>query len=100
MLYLTKLIFAIVGFRIVGYVNVLDNSSQSRVYAYIKTRPGAYTSEIVEKIDLDRGAVKYHIQNLKSRHKIEAFKDGGKTRFSKIILLIMMKRELFLFFKM
>ena len=81
MLYQTKLIFAIAGCRIVDSVNVLDNPNRSKVYTYIKTRPGAYISEIVEKIGLDRGAVKYHIQTLKSRHKIEAYKDGGKTRF-------------------
>jgi predicted transcriptional regulator len=81
MLYQTKLIFAIAGCRSVDSVNILDNPNRSKVYAYIKTRPGAYISEIVEKIGLDRGAVKYHIQTLKSRHKIEAYKDGGKTRF-------------------
>jgi len=81
MLYHTKLIFAIAGCRIVGPVNVLDNPNRSRVYAYIKTRPGAYISEIVEKIGLDRGAVKYHIKTLEDQNKIEAYKNGGKTRY-------------------
>ncbi len=80
-LYPTRLLFAIAGCRIVGPVNVLDNPSRSRVYAYIKTRPGAYITEIVERMGLDRGTVKYHIKTLEARHKIEAYKDGGKTRY-------------------
>ena len=80
-LYPTRFIFAIAGCRIVGPGNVLDNPSRSRVFTYIKTRPGAYISEIVEKMGLDRGTVKYHIRTLESQHKIEAFKDGGKTRY-------------------
>lgn len=76
-----RLIFAVAGYRIVGPVNVLDNPSRSRVYTYIKTRPGAYISEIVEQIGLDRGTVKYHVKTLKAKKKIEAYKDGGKIRY-------------------
>ncbi|MDR7666936.1 winged helix-turn-helix transcriptional regulator [Methanosarcina sp. Z-7115] len=81
LLYLTKLIFVILGFKIAGDANGPDNSSQSKVYAYIKTIPGTYTSEIAKKLNLDRGAVKYHIKNLKAQSKIEAFKDGEKIRY-------------------
>jgi predicted transcriptional regulator len=81
MLYSTRLIFAIAGRRVVSPGNVLDNPSRSRVFTYIKTRPGAYISEIVEKMGLDRGTVKYHIKTLEAQHKIEAYKEGGKTRF-------------------
>ena len=42
-LYNTKLIFAIAGCRIVDPVNVLKNPNRSKVYTYIKTRPGAYS---------------------------------------------------------
>ncbi len=80
-LYNIKLIFAIAGCRIVDPVNVLNNPNRSKVYTYIKTRPGAYITEIVEKIGLDRGAVKYHIKTLEDQNKIEAYRDGGKTRY-------------------
>ena len=80
-LYPARYIFAIAGCRIVSPGNVLDNPSRFSVFTYIKTRPGAYISEIVEKIGLDRGTVKYHIKTLESQHKIEAYKDGGKTRY-------------------
>lgn len=76
-----RFIFTIAGCRIVSPGNVLENPSRSRVFSYIKTKPGAYISEIVEKIGLDRGTVKYHIKTLESQHKIEAYKEGGKTRF-------------------
>jgi len=81
LLYPERLFFAVAGYRIVGPVNVLDNPSRSRVYTYIKTRPGAYISEIVEQIGLDRGTVKYHVKTLKAKKKIEAYKDGGKIRY-------------------
>lgn len=77
----TKLIFAILGFRITKRADVFDNSNRARIYKYIITRPGAYLSEIVEKAGIDRGAVSYHIQILKAHHKIEAYRDSGKTRY-------------------
>ena len=54
LLYPKKLVLTIAGYRIVNPGNVLDNPNRSRVYTYIKTKPGAYISEIVEKIGLDR----------------------------------------------
>lgn len=81
LLYPERLFFAVAGYRIVGPVNVLENPTRSRVYTYIKTRPGAYISEIVEQVGLDRGTVKYHIKTLKAKKKIEAYKDGGKVRY-------------------
>jgi predicted transcriptional regulator len=78
---LKRMIFAVAGYRIVDPGNVLENPSRSRVYAYIRTKPGAYISEIVEQIGLDRGTVKYHIKTLKAKNKIEAYKDGGKIRY-------------------
>jgi len=81
LLFPARLILAITGYRIVDPSNILDNPSRSKVYAYIKTRPGAYISEIVEQIGLDRGTVKYHVKTLKAKKKIEAYKDGGKIRY-------------------
>ncbi len=81
LLYPERLFFAVAGYRIVGPVNVLENPSRSRVYTYIKTKPGAYISEIVEQVGLDRGTVKYHVKTLKAKKKIEAYKDGGKIRY-------------------
>lgn len=85
--YPQKLFFSIVGYRIVNPGNVLENSSRLRVYSYIQTKPGAYISEIVEHVALDREIVKYHIKTLKAKNKIEAYKDGGKTRYFENLLV-------------
>ncbi|WP_300101811.1 winged helix-turn-helix transcriptional regulator [Methanosarcina sp.] len=85
--YPQKLFFSILGYRIVNPGNVLENSSRFRVYGYIKTKPGAYISEIVKQIGLDREIVKYHIKILTAKKKIEAYKDGGKTRYFENILV-------------
>jgi len=85
--YPQKLFFSILGYRIVNSGNVLENSSRFRVYGYIKTKPGAYISEIVEQIGLDREIVKYHIKTLTAKRKIEAYKDGGKTRYFENLLV-------------
>lgn len=76
-----RLVFTIAGYRIVNSANVLENPSRFKVYDYIKTKPGAYISEIVENIGLDRETVKYHIKTLETQNKIEVYKKGGKTRF-------------------
>lgn len=76
-----KFLFAILGFRITERANVFENSNRARIYEYIKTRPGAYLSEIIEKAGIDRGAARYHIKILKAHHKIEAYRESGKTRY-------------------
>ena len=86
-LYPRKLFFSILGYRIVNPGNVLENSSRFRVYGYIKTKPGAYISEIVEQVGLDREIVKYHIKTLRAKRKIEAYRDGGKTRYFENLLI-------------
>ncbi|WP_292389744.1 winged helix-turn-helix transcriptional regulator [Methanosarcina sp. UBA5] len=81
LLYPTKLIFAISGYRIVNSENVLDSTIRFRIYTYIKAKPGAYINEIVERIGLNRETIKYHIKTLETQNKIEAYRGSGKTRF-------------------
>ena len=81
LLYTSKLIFAIVGFKITEYANVFDNPNRSSVYAYIKVKPGAYISEIADNIDLNRGTLRYHLKILESGNMIEAHCDHGKVRY-------------------
>jgi len=81
LLYFAKLIFVVLGFKITEQANEPENSSQSKVYDYIKTKPGTYISEIANKLNLNRGAVKYHVKNLKAQSKIENYEDRGKTRY-------------------
>lgn len=85
--YPQKLFFSVLGYRVVNAGNVLENSSRFRVYGYIKTKPGAYISEIVEQVGLDREIVKYHIKTLRAKKKIEAYRDGGKTRYFENLLI-------------
>lgn len=81
LLYPTKLIFVILGFKIKGHASVLDNPNRSSIYEYIKASPGIYFSEIVEKIGLDRGTVRYHVKTLEAQNKVEVYKDGRKMRY-------------------
>ncbi len=81
LLYPRKLVFSIAGYRIVNSGNVFDNPVRSRIYTCIKVKPGAYISEIVERMGLDRETVKYHIKTLEAQNKIEAYRESGKTRF-------------------
>lgn len=81
LLYLAKLIFVILGFRIVDKGNVFDNPDRSSIYTCIKTKLGACIGEIVEKTGLGRGRVRHHITILEAQNKIEVYKDGGKIRY-------------------
>lgn len=81
LLYPRKLVFSIAGYRIVNSGNVFENSIRSRIYTCIKAKPGAYISEIVERMGLDRETIKYHIKTLETQNKIEAYRENGKTRF-------------------
>jgi predicted transcriptional regulator len=77
----TKIIYIVTGFRIANNTNILQNSSRSTIYFYIENKPGAYFSEVVENTGLNRGTVKYHLKILEIKNKIEAYEDGGKTRY-------------------
>jgi len=81
LLYLAKLIFVVLGFKITEQANEPESSSQSKVYAYIKAKPGTYISEIANKLNLNRGTVKYYVKNLKAQSKIEDYEDRGKIRY-------------------
>lgn len=81
LLYPAKFIFAILGFRITGRINVLDNPKRFSIYEYIKINPGVYFSELVEKTGLDRGTVRHHVKTLEAQNKVEAYKDGRKMRY-------------------
>ena len=81
LLYHTKLIFTILGFKITEHTNLLDNPNRNLIYSYIETNPGAHISEIVNKIGLNRGTVKYHINALKVQNKIETYNDDRKIRY-------------------
>jgi predicted transcriptional regulator len=81
LLYSKRIIFSIAGYKIVNSRNVLDNPSRLNIYTYIKTNPGSYISEIVGNVGLDRESIKYHIKTLEAHNKIEACREGGKTRF-------------------
>jgi predicted transcriptional regulator len=80
-LYFTKLIFVILGFKIVDKENVLDNPDRSSIYTYIKTKPGTCIGEIVEKTGFSRGRVRHHITILEVQNKIEVHKDSRKIRY-------------------
>ncbi|MDI9395283.1 MAG: transcriptional regulator [Euryarchaeota archaeon] len=80
-LYFINPIFAILGFKIVNKENVLDNPDRSSIYTYIKTKPGAYIGEIVEKTGFSRGKVRHHITALEVQNKIEVHKDSGMLRY-------------------
>jgi predicted transcriptional regulator len=81
LLYSGKLFFATAGYRIINSGNVFDNTIRSKIYTCIKAKPGAYISEIVERMGLDRETIKYHIKTLEAQNKIEAYRESGKTRF-------------------
>lgn len=81
LLYSKRIIFSIAGYKIVNSRNVLDNPSRLNIYTYIKTNPGAYISEIVGNVGLDRESIKYHLKILEAQNKIEVYREGGKTRF-------------------
>ena len=81
LLYHTKLIFTILGFKITEHTNLLDNPNRNLIYSYIETNPGAHISEIVNNIGLNRGTVKYHIKALEVQNKIEACNDDRKIRY-------------------
>lgn len=82
-LYFTKLIFVILGFRVVDHSNAVGILKRKHIYAFIKTCPGTCSSEIASNMDLNRETLRYHLNILETQNLIEAHNDCGKVRYFK-----------------
>lgn len=69
------------GHRKICRSNVLENTKRDRLYAFIKSRPGSYFSEIIKATGLNRGTVDYHLRMMKAEDMIEFRKINGKKRY-------------------
>lgn len=81
LLYLTKLVFAILGFRIVDHSNVVGVLKRKHIYAFIKASPGTCISELANNMGLNRGTLRHHLKILEADNMVEAHSDHGKVRY-------------------
>ena len=81
LLYHTKLIFTILGFRVTDRSNSVGILKRKSIYFFIKTFPGTCTSEIASNIGLSQGALRYHLNILEAESLIEAQYYCGKFRY-------------------
>ncbi|WP_255336928.1 winged helix-turn-helix transcriptional regulator [Methanosarcina sp. KYL-1] len=81
LLFPAKLIFAILGYRVVEHSNALGNRKRKDIYAFIKDRPGAYIGEIANQMKLNRGTLRHHIKILEAENMIEAQCYHRKVRY-------------------
>lgn len=83
LLYPSRIILTIAGFKIKNHVNSFENwdNNRNRIYTFIKTAPGIDFSKIVQNTELNKGTVRYHLVVLKAQNKIEVYKNGNKRYF-------------------
>jgi predicted transcriptional regulator len=81
MLYPVKLIFAILGFRIVDHSNAAGVLKRKHIYALIKASPGTSINDIANNMGLNRGTLRYHLKILETENMIESHSDHGKVRY-------------------
>lgn len=83
LLYPSRIILTIAGFKIKNHVNSFENgdNTRNRIYTSIKTAPGIDFSEVVKNTGLNKGTVLYHLGVLKAQNKIEVYKNGTKRHF-------------------
>lgn len=80
-LYLTKLIFVILGFRVVDHPSTVGTLKRKHIYAFIKACPGTCINEIASDMSLSRGTLRHHLNILEAENLIEAHSDCGKIRY-------------------
>ena len=78
---LLKLVFAILGFRIVDHSNVVGVLKRKHIYAFIKASPGTCISELANNMGLNRGTLRHHLKILEADNMVEAHSDHGKVRY-------------------
>ncbi|MDQ1276692.1 MAG: hypothetical protein QG610_2270 [Euryarchaeota archaeon] len=81
LLYIAKLVFAILGFRIVDHSNVVGVLKRKHIYAFIKASPGTCISELANNMGLNRGTLRHHLKILEADNMVEAHSDHGKVRY-------------------
>jgi predicted transcriptional regulator len=81
LLYPVKLIFAILGFRIVDHSNAAGVLKRKHIYALIKASPGTSINDIANNMGLNRGTLRYHLKILETENMIESHSDHGKVRY-------------------
>ncbi len=80
-LYFTKFIFIILGFRAADHPSTVGTLKRKYIYAFIKTCPGTCISEIENNMSMSRGSLRYHLDILEAENMIEAHSDCGKIRY-------------------
>lgn len=81
LLYFAKLIFIILGFRVVDHPNAVGILKRKHIYNFIKACPGTCSSEIADNMNLNRETLRYHLNILETQNLIEAQNDCGKVRY-------------------
>jgi predicted transcriptional regulator len=81
LLYFAKLIFIILGFRVVDHPNAVGILKRKHIYNFIKACPGTCNSEIADNMNLNRETLRYHLNILETQNLIEAQNDCGKVRY-------------------
>lgn len=80
--------------------DILISKNRKTIYNYILKYPGIHLSELVRQLDINEGAIRYHIKYLKNQGLIEKKYENGYTHFyitnkigtnDKIILNILRK---------
>ncbi|WP_230670002.1 winged helix-turn-helix transcriptional regulator [Methanosarcina barkeri] len=80
-LYFTKLIFVVLGFRVVDHPSTVGTLKRKHIYVFIKACPGTCISEIASDMSLSRGNLRYHLNILEAENLIESRSDCGKIRY-------------------
>ncbi|MDW5549700.1 winged helix-turn-helix transcriptional regulator [Methanosarcina sp.] len=80
-LYFTKFIFIILGFRAADHPSTVGTLKRKYIYTFIKTCPGTCISEIESNMSLSRGSLRYHLSILEAENMIEAHNDCRKIRY-------------------
>jgi predicted transcriptional regulator len=69
------------GFRKIKRKNVLENSSRSVIYHYIRESPGADFTEISRGTGISENSLRYHIAVLKLMNKVSVLETSRNIRY-------------------
>jgi len=78
--FLLKL-FSYLGYRKIARKNVLENSSRSVIFHYIRESPGTDFTEISRETGVSTNTLRYHIAVLKLTNKITALETTRNARY-------------------
>ena len=63
------------------YRSVLDNLNRKNIFEHVKANPGVHFNQLLRDLEMQPGALSYHLNVLEKKEYVKSIQDGNYRRF-------------------